>query len=216
MLCSFEAPVEGAYYEEALNALALQHRITRVSPDLNANTITCWDLGISDLQCIWLFQIAGREYHWIDYIEDRGRPLSHYAGLLAQRASALSLKYRAHLLPHDVEVRELATGRSRRAELSDLLDAPVITVPNHNPADGIIAARGVLGLSWFDEARCRRGLARLRSYRKGKTGMPVHDDASHGADAFRTGAVGLPLVGGSASSRTAPGQPLRRRLRGLV
>jgi hypothetical protein len=215
MLCSFEAPVEGAYYNEALNALAQQHRITKVPADLNASVFTAWDLGISDLQCIWLGQLAGREIHWIDYIEGRGQKLSHYANELARRASAGGFSYRAHLLPHDVEVRELATGQSRRHELSDLLDAPVITVARHDPADGIAAARGVLGVSWFDEERTRRGLARLRAYRRGKTGMPVHDDASHGADAFRTGAVGIPMIAG-VSGRSSLGGRLRRRIRGLV
>jgi hypothetical protein len=213
MLCSFDAPVEGAYYEEALNALALQKRITRVPPDLNASVFTAWDLGISDMQCIWLGQLAGREIHWIDYIEGRGQKLSYYANELAKKAQAWGFSYRAHLLPHDVEVRELATGHSRRHELSDLLDAPVITVARHDPADGIAAARGVLGVSWFDEEKTRRGLARLRAYRRGKTGMPVHDDASHGADAFRTGAVGIPMIGGV---RSTFGGRLRRRIRGLV
>ena len=216
MLCSFEAPVEGAYYNEALNALALQKRITKVSPDLNTGVFTSWDLGMSDLQCIWLGQMAGREIHWIDYIEDRGKPLSHYATLLALKAKTGGFEYRAHLLPHDVEVRELATGKSRKYELSELLDAPVITVPQHNPADGITAVRGVLGVSWFDETKCRRGLARLRSYRRGKTGMPVHDDASHGSDAMRTGAVGIPLISGGFSARHGAQGRLRRRIRGLV
>ena len=216
LLCSFEAPVEGAYYEEALNALAMQNRVTRVAPDLNAGVFSAWDLGMSDFQCIWLGQMAGREIHWIDYIEDCGRPLSHYANLLALKAKAGNFAYRAHLLPHDVEVRELATGHSRKHELSNILDAPVITVPQHNPADGITAVRAILGVSWFDESSCRRGLARLRSYRRGKTGMPMHDDASHGADAMRTGAVGLPLITGRFLTASGAGGRLRRRLRGLV
>ena len=216
MLCSFEAPVEGAYYQEAMNALQLQNRVAKVSPDLNASVFTGWDLGISDMQCIWLGQMAGREIHWIDYIEDRGKPLSHYASLLALKAKTGGYSYRAHLLPHDVEARELSTGKSRRHELVDLLDAPVITVPRHDPADGIAAARGVLGVSWFDEQSCRRGLARLRAYRRGKTGTPVHDDASHGADAFRTAAVGIPLISGGFSARHGAQGRLRRRIRGLI
>ena len=216
MLGSFDAPVENAYYEEALNALAMQKRVTKVSVDLNTGVFTAWDLGMSDLQCIWLGQMAGREIHWIDYIEDRGKPLSHYANLLAIKAKTGNFSYRAHLLPHDVEVRELATGHSRKHELSNLLDAPVITVPQHNPADGITAVRGVLGVSWFDETKCRRGLARLRSYRRGKTGMPVHDDASHGSDAMRTGAVGIPLISGGFSARHGAQGRLRRKIRGLV
>ena len=216
MLCSFEAPVEGAYYEEVLNALQMQDRVTKVSPDLNAGVFTAWDLGISDMQCIWLGQMAGRELHWIDYIEDRGKPLSHYSNLLALKAKSGNFAYRAHLLPHDVEVRELATGHSRKYELSNLLTEPVITVPQHNPADGITAVRSILGVSWFDETKCRRGLARLRSYRRNKNGMPMHDDASHGADAMRTGAVGLPLITGRFLTASGAGGRLRRRLRGLI
>ena len=216
MLCSFDAPVEGAYYQEALNALQLAGRVTRVSPDLNGSVFTAWDLGISDMQCIWLGQFAGAEVHWLDYIEDKGQKLSHYANLLSLKAKVGGFEYRAHLLPHDVEVRELATGKSRRQELVGLLEAPVITVPRHSPEDGIVAARGVLGTSWFDEQSCRRGLARLRSYRKGKSGTPVHDDASHGADAFRTGAVGLPLISGGFNARHGRQGRLRRRIRGLV
>ncbi len=67
--------------------------------------------------------------------------------------------YRAHLLPHDVEVRELATGHSRKHELVNLLAEPVITVPNHSTDDGITATRGRLGMSWFDEVATRKGLA---------------------------------------------------------
>lgn len=216
MLNSFDAPIEGAYYTEALNALQSQNRITSVPPDLNAGVFTGWDIGISDFQCIWLGQMAGRELHWIDYIESNGQKLSYYANLLALKAKAGGFSYRAHLLPHDVEVRELATGESRKIELSNLLDAPVITVPQHNPADGIVAARAALGISWFDQAKTRRGLARLRSYCKSKTGMPKHDDASHGADAFRTACVGLPLISGRFLASSGAGGRLRRRLRGLV
>ncbi len=93
-----------------MNALQLQERVTRVAVDLNTSVITAWDLGIRHLQCIWLFQICGREFHWIDYIEGRGKSLSHYADLLAIKAKARGFGYRAHLLPHDIEVRELSTG----------------------------------------------------------------------------------------------------------
>lgn len=216
MLNSFDAPIEGAYYTEALNLLQQQNRICSVPPDLNTSVFTGWDLGMSDFQCIWLGQMAGREMHWIDYIEDQGRSLSHYADLLALKAKAGGFRYHAHLLPHDVEVREHATGHSRRIELMNLLAEPVITVPQHNPADGISVARSLLGVSWFDQQKTRRGLSRLRSYCKSKTGQPKHDDASHGADAYRTAAVGLPLISGRFLSTSGAGGRLRRRLRGLV
>ena len=81
MLCSFQAPVEGAYYQEAINALQLQNRVTKVAVDLNTSVVTSWDLGIRHLQVVWLFQICGRELHWIDYIEGSGKKLSHYTDL---------------------------------------------------------------------------------------------------------------------------------------
>ena len=65
-------------------------------------------------------------------------------------------------------------------------------VPNLSVDDGINAARSILPLCWFDEEKCRRGLAALASYHKEydeKTKMfrsyPAHDWSSHGADGFR-------------------------------
>ena len=164
------------------------------------------------LQCVWLFQLAGREVHWLDYIEGSGKKLSHYTDLLMLKAKTGHFTYKAHLLPHDVEVRELSTGFSRRHELVGLLAEPVITVPNHSTEDGITAARGVLGVSWFDADATRRGLARLRSYRRGKNGVAVPDEAEDAADAYRTGCVGIPML---TSMRFGSGR-LRRRIRGLV
>ena len=160
--------------------------------------------------------MCGRELHWIDYIEGRGKSLSHYAELLALKAKTGGFSYRAHLLPHDVEVRELATGHSRRHELVNLLKEPVITVPQHSTEDGITATRGCLGVSWFDADACRKGLARLRSYRKSKTGIAVPDESEDAADAFRTGCIGIPMVSGSFLSTSGAGGRLRRRLRGLI
>jgi hypothetical protein len=216
MLNSFDAPVEGAYYVEQLNILQAQNRVCKVSPDLSTGVITAWDLGMRHLQVVWSFQVAGREIHWIDYIEGRGKNLSYYAELLALKAQTHGYQYRAHLLPHDVEVRELSTGKSRRHELTSLLAEPIVTVPNHSTEDGISASRGILGISWFDETATRKGLARLRSYRRGKSGAAVPDEAEDAADAFRTGCVGLPLIAGGSLSSGLAGQRLRRRLRGLV
>ena len=61
MLCSFDAPVEGAYYQEALNALQMRDRVTRVAPDLNAGVFFP-RIGSGEhaatFRCIWLGQMA--------------------------------------------------------------------------------------------------------------------------------------------------------------
>ena len=215
MLNSFDAPVEGAFYTDALNALQSQDRVTQGSA--RSEHQRHHQLGSRDAA------LAGRlacsrspaaSCTGSTISRARGKPLSHYTDLLSLKAKAGGFSYRAHLLPHDVEVRELSTGYSRRHELSGLLKEPVITVPNHSTEDGITATRASLGVSWFDETACRRGLARLRAYRRGKSGMAIPDEAEDAADAFRTGCVGIPLITGGFLSKSGAGGRLRRRSRG--
>jgi hypothetical protein len=62
------------------------------------------------------------------------------------------------------------------------------------------ATRGVIPITWFDAEKCAVGLDRLKNYRKAwnkqrsiYTG-PLHDENSHGADAFGEFAVNRQLV----------------------
>jgi hypothetical protein len=103
--------------------------------------------------------------------------------------------YGTHWAPHDIAVRELGTGKSRR-EAAASLGIPFEIVRQYDLADGINATRLTLPKCWFDHAKCARGIEALRQYRKtwnakmGEfTGTPVHDWSSHGADAFRGLAV---------------------------
>ena len=139
------------------------------------SVITAWDLGMRHLKGgVAVPDRRSANCIGVDYIEGRGQALARYTDLLGVKAKAGGFRYKAHLLPHDVEVRELATGHSRRHELvGSLLAEPVITVPNHSTEDGIGATRAALGVSWFDEEACRRRLARLRSYRRGKSGQAI-------------------------------------------
>ena len=215
MLNAFDAPVEGAFYTESMNALAGQHRIGLVPVDLSKPLITGWDIGIHDFTCIWVFQISGKAIHFVDYIEDRGHKAEHYLELLDRKAKAWGTPFRAHILPHDVEHREWISGQSRRFGMMDSTPVPILTADRVNDADGISAVRGILGIAWFNEATTRRGLARLRGYKRSKFGTPVHDDSSHGADAMKTVATGLPHVTALSSSLSLGGR-LRRKIRGLV
>ena len=217
MECQFDSPVEGSYYGEALNKLSLQGRICAVPPDLSQPVITAWDLGIHDYCCIWFYQIAGREIHFIDYIQDNGKGLDHYARELRARAHRGGYQYKAHCLPHDVEAREISTGQSRRAFLEDELDEPVITAPFCQPRGrhcGVAHAHGAIVLR---PGEVPAGPADARGYHKSKMGKPVHGPRphSHGADAFRCFAVSFHMVGGLRARNLNSG-PLRRRIRGLV
>lgn len=225
MMCAFDAPIEGAYYADKINELTLMGRVTGVPHDPAAKCFTWWDLGIDDMMAIWILQRVGRELHVIDYYENSGKGLEHYANVLKgnadyqpeQHRHRRAYVYATHVLPHDIKARELGTGRSRFEVLSELLD-DVFVCPMHRVEDGITAARSVLSLCYFDAERCKDGLSALRNYHRSKAGKPVHNWASHGADAFRTGSVAfdqtMSYVG--AGNITSMSGALRRRRRGRV
>lgn len=187
--CSFNSPNSGSYYGKLMDEAEREGRITSVRHDPSLKVWTAFDLGIDDSTAIWCAQITrGGEWRFIDYIEDSGAGLDHYVRLLQQRPYI----YEMHLLPHDAAVRELGSGKSRIETLTSLGVRPTRIVRQHSVADGINAVRLVLPRAWFDAERCGRGIHALRHYRRewneaAQTwrASPVHNHASHGADAAR-------------------------------
>lgn len=187
-MVDFEAAVPGAYYASALGEAQAGGRIGRVPFDPSLKVDTAWDLGIDDYTAIWFFQQAGREVRAIDYFETSGEGLQ---AIVRQAIAAKPYVYGTHHLPHDVMVRELgAAGRSRFETLGGLGLGPISVGTAAQPEERINAARLMIPITWFDAERCALGLERLRAYRKqwrratrSYTG-PLHDEASHGADAF--------------------------------
>lgn len=190
--CSFDAAIVGAFYGREMALAETDNRIGRVPHDRAADTFASWDLGIGDSMAIWIGQIIGREWHWIDYYENSGFALDHYVDWIKARPYTVH----QHYLPHDGEARELQTGKSRKQFLEER-KFNVTIVPRHEPMDGIDAARVRFNRMWFDAEKCARGIDALRMYRsefddKNQTlrQRPLHDWASHGADAFRCGVMG--------------------------
>ena len=106
----------------------------------------------------------------------------------------------SQLLPHDVEVRELGTGKSRK-EMLQQAGLDITVVPRLNVDDGIQAVRSLLPRCWFDKQGTQQGLDALRNYRREYDdkrnifyNKPLHNWCSHAADAFRYLAVGLDEV----------------------
>lgn len=203
-LVDFDAAAPGAYYGAALRAAAEAGRIGRVPFDPSLKVDTAWDLGIDDYTAIWFFQQAGREVRAIDYFEVAGEGLQ---AIVREAIAARPYVYGTHYLPHDVMVRELgAAGRSRYETLEGLGLRPIGVGRATDPEERINAARQMIPITWFDAERCARGLERLRAYRKrwnratASFAGPLHDQASHGADAFgeyalnRQGAAGPKLA----------------------
>ena len=203
--CSFSAALVGSYFGALLEAADSDGRVSHVAHDPLLPVHTAWDLGIGDSTAIWFFQVVGREIRIVDYYENHGEALGHYAEVLRQRGYA----YGDDWVPHDARVRELGTGRTRVETLKRLGRHPRV-VAGHTLEDGINAARETLPRCWFDRERCQVGLRALRHYQRDWDSerhcfdeKPRHDWTSHAADAFRYLAL--------AWAEMAPPPPKKRR-----
>ncbi len=193
--CSFQAALVGAYYGKQMRQAEDEMRVGNIPHEPLLPVETWWDIGMDDCTSIWFAQRVGREIRLIDYYENNNEGLPHYAKVIKDK----TYTYDRHVLPHDVKVRELGTGRSRLETLRFLLQTPeerFKVARKLEVADGINAVRSILPRCWFDATKCERGIEALKQYQRDwdddkKTfkDEPRHDWASHAADAFRYGAV---------------------------
>jgi phage terminase large subunit len=193
--CSFEGYLVGAYYAKQLKQARADGRITRVPYVPTLPVETFWDLGMDDSMTIWFVQPVGpAEIRIIDYYENNGEGLSHYAKVLKEKPYV----YNRHNMPHDAKVRELGTGKSRQEVAESFGIKPVEIIDDIGINNGIEAVRNIFPRCYFDEVKCQRGLDALESYtkeydeeKKCFKDKPLHNWASHGADSFRMFGVGF-------------------------
>lgn len=197
-----EAAIKGAIYGNEIAAARKAGRITRVPFDPMLPVDTDWDIGFGDATAIWFSQsLRSGEVRLIDYYEASGEALPHYAQVLKKREAERSYVYGTHWAPWDFAATSFETGKSRMAAAKEhgfsFKQSPRLAKTVQGEVEeGINAARLLLARCWFDEEKCEAGLEALRHYRRDfNTRLdefkptPVHDWASHGADAFRGLAV---------------------------
>lgn len=179
---------EGAYYRHEMFAAEEQGRIGNQPYDASWPVVTGWDIGVHDATAIWFAQFVGGEIRLIDYIEDSGHGAEHYVNLLNRRG----YNYTEHVLPHDGRNKDWGNGKRRIDVLQNLGLQNVVTVPRLEVREGIDEVRRALGRCWFDGQRCSQGIRALQNYKRewSEKGLvwndkPLHDWASHGADALR-------------------------------
>jgi phage terminase large subunit len=97
-------------------------------------------------------------------------------------------RYGAHWAPHDIAVREFSSGMTRKA-VAAKLGIHFRALPQQKVNDAIAATKLFIPRCMFDAHGCEHGLMHLRNYKSApnKSGLwlPVHDEHSHAADAFR-------------------------------
>lgn len=199
---AFQASQEGFWYATQMKELWEQGHMTNVSYDKAIPVHTAWDLGQADSTAIWFFQILrSGDINIIDFFQKKDCPLSQIAAILTSK----NYTYGTHLWPHDAAARDRA-GITFVRQAGDLgLKGIVLEV--HSIHDGIRLVRSTLSKCWFDQKKCKDGISCLENYKKrwsssigGWTSEPCHDDASHGADAFRYLCSGLTKITGQGGS----------------
>lgn len=189
--------LDGAIYSNEILAAARTNRFTAVPFEPAQPVHVFFDLGRADKTAIWFVQLVGFEFRILAYYENRGFAWEHYLDKLKAVSEERGYVYGEVWLPHDAQNELLASKRTIEQQTRDA-GYRVRIVPKLSVAAGIDAARQVFGRCWFDEALCANGLQALRNYRydvdpdtQQFSKNPLHDWASHGADAFRYFAVGI-------------------------
>jgi phage terminase large subunit len=191
--------VTGAVYKEQLIAAEKEGRITRVPYDASRPVDTFWDLGFGDNVSIWFAQSIGFEFRLIDFVSDSLKDVGFYLGEMGKRP----YNYRTAFLPPDARAKTLAAGGRSVQQLVEAGGYKVRIVPSLSLVDGMAAVRTIFNRCWFDQDKCAEGIQALKHYRYEKDEAmsdskhevykrePLHDWASHPADAFRYFAVSI-------------------------
>lgn len=219
----YEIITEGAYYARLIAEAESGGRIGHFPHDPSLPVKTAWDIGVDDYTAIWFIQENGHQVRVIDYYEASGiGPDTIIPEMLPElltderkRRDSLALlkrevpyRYSEHYFPHDVSVREWGAGAKMRVQTLVSLGMKMDTIRVGvavDPAERINAGRRILPIVYFNQGPVpgqgvNLGLSRLRKYRRrfnetlGVFVGPLHDENSHGSDAFGEFAINCRIV----------------------
>ena len=203
--------VDGAIYHREIVEAINDKRIRPVPRDPLMPVHTIWDLGWNDQTSIIFAQRIGSEIRIVDYLEDSHRTLDDYVADIETRR----WKWGKDWLPHDGASKSLQTGLSPK-DIIRRLGRNVEVIKQSPVESGIKAARMIFRQCYFDETKAARLVECLKRYRRNiptttdEPSTPVHDEFSHGADAFRM----LALVANRLKNDSD--EPIKYDNRGIV
>jgi phage terminase large subunit len=182
-----KAAVAGAIYAKEVQAAQDQGRVCNVPYDPMLKAHVVCDLGFNDQMSVIVVQRQLSEIRVIDYLEDSHRTLDDYSAELRDKR----LNWGKLWLPHDAKHKTLAAAGKSTEDLMRKLGWDVGIVPDVGVEPGIKLARMAFARTWFEKTKAERLMECLKRYKRnvptttGEPGAPVHDQYSHGADAFR-------------------------------
>ena len=129
----------------------------------------------------------------IDYYENRREGLPHYVQMIKDK----DYVYGEHYAPHDIEVTEFSSGKTRR-EVAYQLGIRFRILPKLNLEDGIHSLKMLLPRCWFNVETTQPLINALRQYHrkynekmKMFSNKPVKDWSSHATDSARYMAMSI-------------------------
>ena len=186
--CSFNRGVEGSYYGKLIEMARTDKRICNVSYETRSPVHTAWDLGYADSTAITFWQEVGGELRIIDFYENNGEGMAHYAKMLQNRPYV----YGTHYIPHDGGSGSSQTGRTHQDILYELGIKTTVLEREKEIQTGIEAVRVMLSTVFIDEKKCVHLIKCLENYHKryndktqSYSDTPLHDYCSHAADSAR-------------------------------
>lgn len=180
------AAVEGAIYADEIAAAHEDGRVALFPYEPKLKVHAIFDLGWNDKMSIILAQRHISDVRVIEYIEDDHKTLDWYSAELKNK----HLNWGTVFLPHDGAHGDYKTGKSAAQILRELQWKVQIT-PNQPVESGIKQARMMFPRVYFHKPKTERLVQCLKRYRRNiptttnEPATPVHDEWSHGADAFR-------------------------------
>lgn len=178
---------EGIFFSRNLLKARTDKRITFVPYEPNSVVYCAMDLGYSDATSIWMFQLCGKEIHFIEYYEDCEKEPDFYMNWLLKKPYAI----KEVILPHDAKASNKVESQTYEEKFIEKgFDVLVLERDKHEIL-GINEGREAFHRCWFDQTTCKAGLQALNGFHKmwdEKHGCykdhSVHDKHSHGAKAF--------------------------------
>lgn len=229
----YERITEGAYYAKQIAAAEREGRVGFFPHIEGLPVYTAWDIGVDDYTAIWFIQvIRGERVRIIDYYEASGlgpqdilpEALPEFTQDLQDRVAAMvelgrdtRFNYGTHFFPHDVAVREWGNGAKTRVQTLVDLGLPMHSIRKgvaQGPEERINATRRLLPICEFNQTkRVMLGLSRLRRYSRKKNEAlgtyvgVLHDENSHGSDAFGEFAANCGIVAPKEQPKPIPVAP---------
>lgn len=197
---AFETAIEGAYFSHEMAQMELQGRVCDLPFERGIFVDTWWDLGMNDTMCIGFVQYVGGWWHVIDYYENSGMGLSHYASVMDEKRQEGGWTYGRHLWPHDGNIRIMdENGRKRKDVMQGLGYKVEIIQRPKDLRESIEGSRNFLSKVKMNRATTETLMIGLKNYRREWDeatatfkDRPLHNWASHRADMIRTGAEAKP------------------------